>query len=125
MTLELVRPRETLKVQIWKLVRECNLFGDAFLLLNAPYAMQTPVSVDESRQFVLALKEKDVEVTKVNIGRLFLLCDEFGVFQESGDRRGGSAAVSNGGAHIPEEVREVEMRGLQPLLLFAPSGRHW
>jgi ABC-type lipopolysaccharide export system ATPase subunit len=77
MTLELVRPRETLKVQVWKLLRECNLFGEDFQLLNAPSAVQPPVSVGELRQFVPSLEEKDVEVTNANIRDLFLLCDEF------------------------------------------------
>jgi hypothetical protein len=74
----LFRAREILKVQVWKLLRECNLFGDAFRLPNAPSAVWTPVSVDGFRQFVLALEEKDVEVTNANISGLFLLCDEFG-----------------------------------------------
>jgi phage terminase small subunit len=68
----LVRSREILKVQV------CNLFGDAFRLPNAPYAVLAPASVDDFRQFVLTLEEKDVEVTKVDISGLFLLCDEFG-----------------------------------------------
>jgi hypothetical protein len=67
-----------LTIQVWKLLREWNLFGDALLLLNAPYAVWTPVSVDDFRQFVLALEGKDVEATKADIGGLFLLCDEFG-----------------------------------------------
>jgi hypothetical protein len=49
MALELVRSRETLKVQVSKLVRECNLLGDAFILPNAPYAVLAPVSVDGFR----------------------------------------------------------------------------
>jgi hypothetical protein len=80
MTVGFVRPRETLKVQVWKLLWECNLFGGAFLLPNAPYAVLAPVSVDGFRSFVLALEEKDVEVTNANIGCLFVFCDEFGLW---------------------------------------------
>jgi hypothetical protein len=36
------------------------------------------VSVNDFHQFVLAIEEKYVEVTKANIGGLFRLCDEFG-----------------------------------------------
>jgi hypothetical protein len=70
--------REILTVRVWKQVRECNLFGDDSLPLNLPEAAQAPVSVDEMDQFILALEEKDVQVTKTNIGSLSLLCAEFG-----------------------------------------------
>jgi hypothetical protein len=78
MTLELVLRRETLKVPVWKLARECNPFGDDCLLLNAQYAVRAPLSVDDFRQFVLELEEKDVAVTNSNISGLSLLSDEFG-----------------------------------------------
>jgi hypothetical protein len=66
----LVRSREILKVQVWKLVRECNLFGDAFLLPNAPYAVLAPASGYAFRQFILMLEEKNVEAMKADIGGL-------------------------------------------------------
>jgi hypothetical protein len=78
MTLELVHPRETLKVLIWKLVRECRLFTDNLMLVGAPYSVRAPVSVDDFRLFVSALEDKPVEVTNSNFGGLSLLCDEFG-----------------------------------------------
>jgi hypothetical protein len=37
-----------------------------------------PASLDGFHQFVLALEEKDVEVTNANIGGLFPLSDVFG-----------------------------------------------
>jgi hypothetical protein len=78
LTFELVRPRETLKVQIWKLLQECNLFGDAVMQLNAPSAVLAPISVDELREFVLALEEKHVELTNAHIGGLSLFSDKHG-----------------------------------------------
>jgi hypothetical protein len=78
MTLELVLRRETLKVPVWKLARECNLFGDGFLLLTAQYAVRAPLSLDDFRQFVVELEEKDVEVTNANIRGLFPRSDVFG-----------------------------------------------
>jgi hypothetical protein len=74
---ELVHPRETLKVPVWKLVRECGLFADDPTLLCVPYSVRAPVSVDDFRQFVLALEGQDFEVTDANFGGLSLLCDEF------------------------------------------------
>jgi hypothetical protein len=76
-TLELVHPRETLKVPFRTLVLKCNLFSDDPALACAPYSVQAPVSVDDFRQFVLALEDKDVEMTNANFGGLSLLCDEF------------------------------------------------
>jgi hypothetical protein len=74
--LELVHPRETLKVLVWNLMRECDFFTDDPLLLNFPYSVPSPVSVDDFCQFVLMLENKDVETTIANIGKPSLLCDE-------------------------------------------------
>jgi hypothetical protein len=76
-TLELVHPRETLKVLVRTLVMKCNLFADDPVLAGAPYIVRAPVSVDDFRQFVLALEDKAIEVTNVNFSRLSLLCNEF------------------------------------------------
>jgi hypothetical protein len=78
MTLELVLWRETLKIPVWKLARECNLVGDNFLLLSVQYAVRAPLSVDDFGQFVVALEEKGVKVTNANIGGLFPRSDVFG-----------------------------------------------
>jgi hypothetical protein len=59
LTLELVRPFRTLMMNF-------NLFADDHMLLNAPYSVRAPASVDELLQFVLPLSEKDVEVTNTN-----------------------------------------------------------
>jgi hypothetical protein len=45
----------------------------AFLLMNAPHGAWASVSDDDFLQFVLALDEKDVEITKATIGGLPLL----------------------------------------------------
>jgi hypothetical protein len=79
-TVELVHPQETLKVPVRTLVLKCNLFADNPVLAGAPYSVRAPVSVDDFRQFVLALEDKDVEVTNANFGALSLLCDEFRFF---------------------------------------------
>jgi hypothetical protein len=76
-TLELVHPREALKIPIQTLVLKCNLFADDPKLARTPYSVRAPVSVDDFRQFVLALEDQDVEVTNMNFGGLSLLCDEF------------------------------------------------
>jgi hypothetical protein len=78
MMLELLLPRENLKILVWKLAEECNLFDNTFRLPKAPYAARVLVSVDSFRQFVLVLEDKDVEVTNVNIDSLARLCDQFG-----------------------------------------------
>jgi hypothetical protein len=76
-TLNLVHPRETLKVPVRTLMIKCNLFIDDPVLAAAPYSVRAPVSVDDFRQFVWALEGQNVEVTNANIGGLSLLCDEF------------------------------------------------
>jgi hypothetical protein len=76
-TLELVHPRGTLKVPVRTLVMKCNLFADNPMLAGPPYSVRAPVSMEDFRQFVSALKDKDVEVTNRNFGGLSLLCDEF------------------------------------------------
>jgi hypothetical protein len=76
-TLELVHPRETLVVPVQTLLLKCGLFSDDPLVHSVPYSVQAPVSVNDFRQFVSALEDKDVEVTNVNFGGLSLLCDEF------------------------------------------------
>jgi hypothetical protein len=78
MTLDLVHPRDTLKVPVRTLVMKCNRFAEDPRLLCAPYTVRAPVSVDDFRQFVLALEDKDVEVTNANFVGLSLLCDDFG-----------------------------------------------
>jgi hypothetical protein len=125
MTLELVLGRETLKVTVWKLERECNLVGNDFLPLSAQYPVRAPLSVDDFPQFVVEREEKDVEVPNANIGgRIRFLACLSGV-QGSRDAGSGSAPVSNSGLHMPEEARgvAVEVIGLQPFLLFSLSWR--
>jgi hypothetical protein len=80
MTLELVHPREAVKVPIETLMMKCHLFADNAVLAGAPYSVRAPVSVDDFRQFVSALEGNDVEVTNSNFGSLSLLCDEFCFF---------------------------------------------
>jgi hypothetical protein len=47
------------------------------VLAGAPYSVRAPVSVEDFRQFVLALEGQDVEVTQANFDGLSLLCKKF------------------------------------------------
>jgi hypothetical protein len=77
-TIDLVHPRQALKVPSGILMRKCTLFRDNPALATSPYSVRAAVSVRDFRLFVFALEDKNVEVTRTNFHGLSLLCDEFG-----------------------------------------------
>jgi hypothetical protein len=77
-TVDLVHPRETVKVSTQALVLQSNVFADGSGLAAFPYALRSSVSVSDFRRFVSALEGNAVAIAIKNIGGLSLLCEEFG-----------------------------------------------
>jgi hypothetical protein len=103
-TVDLIHPRETLKISGEILTRKRTLLMDDPALAPFRCSVRAAVSVDDFCHLVLALEDKSVEVTNANFGSLSLLCDEFGfvvlserlsVFRQSADIK--EFAVSGAG----------------------------
>jgi hypothetical protein len=73
----LVHPEAPLPVPTPLLVSKCDLFSDNPGLVVSPYAVQSPVSLSDFREFVLALEGTTVKVTNDNFSGLLHLCAEF------------------------------------------------
>jgi hypothetical protein len=91
---QLVHPDETVQIPVRTLILKCDLFADDPGLLQNPYKVTSPVSVEIFRTFISVLNGNTATITNANFRGLSLLCDEFhfgtfatevSAFQESDD----------------------------------------
>jgi hypothetical protein len=73
----LVHPNATVQVPVRLVVSKCDLFVDDPGLTAFPYHLKSRVSVNDFREFVSALEDRTVKVTKDNFRGLLHLSEEF------------------------------------------------
>jgi FtsZ-binding cell division protein ZapB len=74
----LVHPEETLTVPAVQAIAKCSLFQKNLTLADAPYRVESSVTLPLFRAFVSALEGKEVKITDTNFTGLQRLCEEFG-----------------------------------------------
>jgi hypothetical protein len=113
-TVALVHPHETFQVLFCLVVQKCDLFRNNQTLAASPYTLNSQVSLDVFGEFVSALNDKRVIITKDNFRELSLLCKEFGFqdlasqilqFRDSDDFKKGTEA------HISKPMKEINHCG--------------
>jgi hypothetical protein len=74
----LVIAQESRQVSGLQLIRKCKLFQQNLSLVLAPYNVHSSVSLNIFNDFVSALEDREVQITKANSAGLILLVTEFG-----------------------------------------------
>jgi hypothetical protein len=126
----LVHSEETLTVPAVQMLAKCSQFQKNTTLLDAPYQVQSSVTLPIFREFASELEGNAVTVTDTNFAGLRRLCEEFGFgefavklsnFQPSQGLNGGEDAEARGRIAALEE--QAEQHGRIILALQSEFGR--